>query len=327
MVSSIIDSPSPGATADSGANWQTNGSIVTMRSVAGASENDPPSLVVECGRNRARIVGAPFQESPSAPPPINGPTKLVFEAGDFARAVHGVSHAVAEDNRPALNGILLERQQERQWRLVASDGFRTAIAELTAANDCPDAEPTAILPANAMRIVARSEFFENMVGTVSLEYNADQGLARFAYRDLTVVTHLNAERYPAYQRLAPDTYNAQVVVSREDLRRAIQLGFVFIHFTRKHSSIVLLESHGDELRLRTWKDIANEGEAIAAIAPVRTAGITRFAFQRNYLEDAVHAAGSEFIAIETTDPKSPAVLRDIDGKRMEAVMPAMIQWD
>ena len=308
--------------------FQARDGMATLRSIAAddPANNEPPALFVKCGRNRARLAGAPAQEYPTPPELADDAARLVFETADFVRAVDGVIHAVLDDHlRPALAGALLERPPERPWRLVASNGYRLAIAELTAVSDRgADAETKAILPAKALRIVANA--VREQSGTVTLECDAERGAARFTTRDLTVVGPLVAEQFPEYRRLEPDAYQARVLASREDLLQALDFCNIFARDQGYHC-LVLLETHGDELRLRTWRDRKHVGKARAAFVPLSITGHTRFALRHNFLKDAVRAAGSEFIAIETTDPKSQAALRDVDGKRVEVVMPAMIQWD
>ena len=215
---------------------------VTIRSVCPASKDEPPSLDIERGRSRSRVLGAPAGEFRPAPP-VNGKSNLVLDARELARVVDSVIHAAGKDeSRPVLTGTLLE-YKPGQLRLVAADGFRLAIAKSTTATG-NDANIDAIIPASTMRIVA--DAVRNRSGTVDLELALDQGRAQFKIPNLTVITHLLLGSFPHYRQLVPDRYAAQALVDRDELRRAVDICAVF---ARSGSNIIRLVSHGDELQM------------------------------------------------------------------------------
>ena len=201
--------------ADLAGSLRDGDGFVTMRSVCPASKDEPPSLDIERGRSRSRVLGAPAGEFRPAPP-VNGKSNLVLDARELARVVDSVIHAAGKDeSRPVLTGTLLE-YKPGQLRLVAADGFRLAIAKSTTATG-NDANIDAIIPASTMRIVA--DAVRNRSGTVDLELALDQGRAQFKIPNLTVITHLLLGSFPHYRQLVPDRYAAQALVDRDELRR------------------------------------------------------------------------------------------------------------
>ena len=302
--------------ADLAGSLRDGDGVVTMRSVCPASKDEPPSLDIERGRSRSRVLGAPAGEFRPAPP-VNGKSNLVLDARELARVVDSVIHAAGKDeSRPVLTGTLLE-YKPGQLRLVAADGFRLAIAKSTTATG-NDTNIDAIIQASTMRIVA--DAVRNRSGTVELELALDQGRAQFKIHNLTVITHLLLGTFPEYCQLVPDRYAAQALVDRDELRRAVDICAVL---ARSGSNIIRLESHGDELRLSSRsEEVGNTEVAI----PAEMTGHTRIAFNCRYLRDIANAPGSDFIAIETTNPSSPGVFRDEDGRKMELVMPMYVQW-
>jgi len=292
-------------------------SIVTMRSVCPAPEDDPPLLVIECGRSRSHIRGAPAGEFPPDPP-VNGQSCLALDARELAKVVDSVIHAAGKDeSRPVLTGALLEHQQG-EWRLIAADGFRLAIAKSTITSD-NGADIAAVVPSGTMRIVA--DAVRNRSGTVEFDLAPDQGRAQFKIHNLTVITQLLQGAFPKYRLLVPDSHRAQVVVNRDEMRRAVRRCGVF---ARPGQNIVRLESHGDAL-LHLSVRSEKLGSALAAIVPAKMTGHTRIAFNYLYLRDIANSPGSDFIAIETNDPSDPAVFRDEDGHKLEVVMPMRLQ--
>ena len=302
--------------ADLAGSLRDGDGVVTMRSVCPASKDEPPSLDIERGRSRSRVLGAPAGEFRPAPP-VNGKSNLVLDARELARVVDSVIHAAGKDeSRPVLTGTLLE-YKPGQLRLVAADGFRLAIAKSTTATG-NDTNIDAIIQASTMRIVA--DAVRNRSGTVELELALDQGRAQFKIHNLTVITHLLLGTFPEYCQLVPDRYAAQALVDRDELRRAVDICAVL---ARSGSNIIRLESHGGELRLSSRsEEVGNTEVAI----PAEMTGHTRIAFNCRYLRDIANAPGSDFIAIETTNPSSPGVFRDEDGRKMELVMPMYVQW-
>ena len=302
--------------ADLAGSLRDGDGVVTMRSVCPASKDEPPSLDIERGRSRSRVLGAPAGEFRPAPP-VNGKSNLVLDARELARVVDSVIHAAGKDeSRPVLTGTLLE-YKPGQLRLVAADGFRLAIAKSTTATG-NDANIDAIIPASTMRIVA--DAVRNRSGTVDLELALDQGRAQFKIPNLTVITHLLLGTFPKYRQLVPDSYAAQALVDRDELRRAVDICAVF---ARSGSNIIRLVSHGDELQMFS----RSEEVGITEVAiPAEMTGHTQIALNCRYLKDIANAPGSDLIAIETINPSSPGTFRDEDGRKTEVVMPMYVQW-
>ena len=292
-------------------------SIVTMRSVCPTSEDEPPLLVIECGRSRSHIVGAPADEFPPDPP-VNGQSSLALDTRELSRVVDSVIHAAGKDeSRPVLTGTLLE-YKPGQLRLVAADGFRLAIAKSTITSD-NGADIAAVIPSRTMRIVA--DAVRNRSGTVEFVLAPDQSRAQFKIPNLTVITQLLQGAFPKYRLLVPDSHRAQVVVNRDEMRRAVRRCGVF---ARPGHNIVRMESHGDALLHLSFRS-AELGNALAPIVPAKMTGHTQIAFNYLYLRDIANAPGSDFIAIETNDPSDLAVFRDEDGRKLEVVMPMRLQ--
>ena len=291
--------------------------VVTMRSVCPASKDEPPSLDIERGRSRSHIAGTRADEFPPDPP-VNGQSSLALDTRELARVVDSVIHAAGKDeSRPVLTGTLLE-YKPGQLRLVAADGFRLAIAKSTITSD-NGADIAAVVPSGTMRIVA--DAVRNRSGTVEFVLAPDQSRAQFKIHNLTVITQLLQGEFPKYRLLVPDSHRAQVVVNRDEMRRAVRRCGVF---ARPGQNIIRLESHGDallHLSIRSEK----LGSALAAIVPAKMTGHTQIAFNYLYLRDLANAPGSDFIAIETNDPSDPAVFRDEDGRKLEVVMPMRLQ--
>ena len=292
-------------------------SIVTMRSVCPASEDYSPLLVIECGRSRSHIAGTRADEFPPDPP-VNGQSSLALDTRELARVVDSVIHAAGKDeSRPVLTGTLLE-YKPGQLRLVAADGFRLAIAKSTITSG-NGADIAAVVPSGTMRIVA--DAVRNRSGTVEFVLAPDQSRAQFKIHNLTVITQLLQGAFPKYRLLVPDSHRAQVVVNRNEMRRAVRRCGVF---ARPGQNIIRMESHGDAL-LHLSVRSEKLGNALAPIVPAKMTGHTQIAFNYLYLRDLANAPGSDFIAIETNDPSDPAVFRDEDGRKLEVVMPMRLQ--
>ena len=302
--------------ADLAGSLRDGDGVVTMRSVCPASKDEPPSLDIERGRSRSRVLGAPAGEFRPAPP-VNGKSNLVLDARELARVVDSVIHAAGKDeSRPVLTGTLLEYKPGQLW-LVAADGFRLAIAKSTTATG-NGANIAEIIPSSTIRIVA--DAVRNRSGTVELKLAPARGMAQFTIHNLTVITQLLQGTFPSYRQLVPDSYAAQALVDRDELRRAVDICAVF---ARSNSNIIRLESRGDELHLSSRSEEVGNTEVDI---PAKMTGPVQIAFNYRYLMDIVNSPGSNLIAIETTNPSSPGVFRDEGGRKMEVVMPMYVQW-
>ena len=133
--------------------------------------------------------------------------------------------------------------------------------------------------------------------------------------------------FPNYQQLVPDKYDTRATVNREEFIRATRAASIF---AREGSNIVrLMVDVGDEedskvlVQSKSEEVGENKGEVDAEIE----GGEAKIAFSSKYLTEVLNALETNKVALETTTPSSPGVIKPVGNDNyVHVVMPIFVQW-
>jgi DNA polymerase-3 subunit beta len=280
-------------------------------------------LHVSCARNEATVSGMDAADFPPVPAVDDGLT-LQLNPKQFKRAVDQVEFAAAaDDTRPVLTGIhtLAEGQE---LTLAAADGFRLAVHKLPLQQDVPE-RVEVIVPARALREVVR------LIGDddepLMMSFSASRSQVLFKLPSAELVATLIQGTFPNYSQLIPQSYTTRTTLSMKQFLQETRIAAIF---ARDGAGIVRLQVEPDEgtgkliISARAEEigdhrgemDVKVEGEA------------SKIAFNSRYLQDVLQVLDAEEVALETTSPSSPGVLRPIgtDDNYVHVVMPMFVQW-
>ena len=281
-------------------------------------------LHVLCARNDATIAGMDAADFPPVPAVSDGLT-LKLEPKALRRAIAQVQFAAAtDDTRPVLTGIhtLAEGQE---LTLAAADGFRLAVFKLPLSQEVPE-RVEVIIPARAMREMER--LIADEEEPVEMAFNAARSQVLFRLKTVELVATLIQGTFPNYGQLIPQSYTTRATV---DMHQFLQETRIASIFARDGAGIVRLqlepgedgqagkmvvsaraEEIGDH---RGEMDVKIEGEA------------SKIAFNSRYLQDVLQVLDAEKVALETTSPSSPGVIRPLESDNyVHVVMPMFVQW-
>jgi DNA polymerase-3 subunit beta len=162
-----------------------------------------------------------------------------------------------------------------------------------------------------------------------MRLNANRSSVLFRLNAVEMVAQLlNQGAFPNYSQLIPQTYSTRTVVSVSEFLRETRISSIF---SREGSGIVRLQiSPGEDLtpgRLhisaRADEVGDNEGEIDATV----DGEAAKIAFNSKYLQDVLSVLDSGQVALETTSPSSPGVLRPVGSDNyVHVVMPMFVQW-
>jgi DNA polymerase-3 subunit beta len=278
---------------------------------------------LSCARNAASIGGMDPDEFPPIPP-VEGAGAVQLEADRLRTALeHVVFAAATDDSRPVLTGVHFSIGSEG-IRLAAADGFRLAVYTLELAQ--PGAERDVIVPARALTELAR--LLPEATGTVTMTVNAAQTQVLFDLGHATLIANLIQGTFPNYQQLIPTSSTTRTEVAVAEFKQAVRLASIF---ARDGSGIVRLiataGSSGQPGRLvvtaRADEVGNNEGEIDALVDGEEA----RIAFNSRYLIEVLNVLSTDRVAVETTSPSSPGVVRPLGDERyVHVVMPMFVQW-
>ncbi len=282
-------------------------------------------LHISCARNEATIAGMDAADFPPVPSVEDG-LVLRLNPREFKRAISQVEFAAAaDDTRPVLTGVHTLAEDE-QLTLAAADGFRLAVHKLPLQQEVPE-RVEVIIPARALREVIR------LIGDdddpLEMSFNAARSQVLFQLKTAELVATLIHGTFPNYSQLIPQSFTSRVEI---DMRQFLQETRIAAIFARDGAGIVRLQMEPGEDGGPGKMTVSARAEEIGdhrGDVDVKMEGeASKIAFNSRYLQDVLQVLDAEKVALETTSPSSPGVIRPIgtDDSYVHVVMPMFVQW-
>jgi DNA polymerase-3 subunit beta len=282
------------------------------------------TLEVKCARFEARISGVDAKDFPPIPKIDEGiTTKVEVEA--LRQGISQVVFAAAtEESRPVLTGVDAVFDGDL-LTLAAADGFRLAVYKLPIA--VPVSQKTeVIIPARTLAELNR--LMADQEEAVEILVNPNKSQALFRLKNIELVSQLVQGAFPNYAQLIPQSYNTRAVVSVADFERATKTASIF---ARDGSGIVrLVMAPGSELtpgKMTVSARSEEVGDDVGEIDAIVDGEEAKIAFNGKYLTDVLGMLHEAQVAVETTNPSSPGVIRPVGvDNYIHVVMPMFVQW-
>jgi DNA polymerase-3 subunit beta len=282
------------------------------------------TLGLKCARFEARISGVDAKEFPPIPSVDEGITTEV-EVEALRQAINQVVFAAAtEESRPVLTGVCTQFEGNT-LTLAAADGFRLAVFKMPIKNKVSQ-KIEVIIPARTLAELNRLMGDQEETVTITLNPNKSQVLFRLKSTEL--VSQLVQGTFPNYSQLIPKSYNTRVMVNVAEFLRATKTASIF---ARDGSGIVrLVVTPGSESnpgRLAVSARSEEIGDDVGEIDATVEGADAKIAFNGKYLTDVLSVLHESQVALETTNPSSPGLIRPVGtGNYTHVVMPMFVQW-
>ena len=293
-------------------------------------DDQTSGLDLKCARVQAHINGQDADDFPAIPSVTEG--VIVRVAPDVLRdAISRVAFAAAtEDSRPVLTGIKVEISGD-SFTFAAADGFRLAVYEGKLSEPIADSESLDfIIPARALLEVNR--LIGGQSDPVEFTVTQQKSQAMFRMDNVELVSQLIQGTFPNYKQLVPESYDTRAVVNQGAFLQATRTASIF---ARDGSGIVRLNVTTDDDEQAVGKLLVssraeelgdNTGELDAQVEGDEA----KIAFNSKYLSDVLDVLGDGEVAMETTTPSSPGVIKPATDseayKYTHVVMPMFVQW-
>ena len=289
-----------------------------------SSSSQPKGIEISCARFEAHINGQDAEDFPPIPTVETGVIGKVAPAVLKEAIGRVVFAAATEDSRPVLTGIKVEISGQ-DFTFAAADGFRLAVYKGKLSEPISE-EIAFIIPARALSEVAR------LIGTqeevIEFTVTPSKSQALFRLDNVEIVSQLIQGTFPNYTQLIPQTYGTRVIVDLEEFLRATRTASIF---ARDGSGIVRVQMKGGENGSGGKVSISSRAEEIGDNQGDIDAKVegdeSKIAFNSKYLTEVLDVLGKGEVALETTTPSSPGVLKPLDNKDyIHVVMPMFVQW-
>lgn len=287
------------------------------------------TLSLKCGRFEARISGIDAKDFPPIPRVDDALTTKV-EVDAIREAInHVVFAAATEESRPVLTGVDAQFEKD-MLTLAAADGFRLAVYKLPLASPV-DTKVEVIIPARTLAELSR------LIGdggeAVDITVNASRGQVLFRLKDTELVSQLIQGSFPQYNQLIPQGFpqssGTRVEVDVAQFLRATKTASIF---ARDGSGIVRLEVLPESeapARLKISARSEEIGDDECKIDAQVEGKEAKIAFNGKYLMDVLGVLRESKVALETTSPSSPGVIRPVPtggDNYVHVIMPMFVQW-
>ena len=282
------------------------------------------TLGLKCARFEARISGVDAKDFPPIPNVDDGVTTEV-EVDALRLAINQVVFAAAtEESRPVLTGVCTQFEGNT-LTLAAADGFRLAVYKMPVKNKVAQ-KTEVIIPARTLAELNR--LMTDQDETVKITLNPNKSQVLFRLKSTELVSQLVQGNFPNYSQLIPKSYNTRVKVNVADFLRATKTASIF---ARDGSGIVrLVVTPGSESgpgRLAVSARSEEIGDDVGEIDATIEGADSKIAFNGKYLMDVLGVLKESQVALETTNPSSPGLIRPVGSdKYTHVVMPMFVQW-
>jgi DNA polymerase-3 subunit beta len=273
-----------------------------------ASENE---VEISAGRSRFVVRTYPIEDFPASPPSSAGGVDL--PAQGLAEALRQVVRAASgDDARPLLTGVLIAAEGDG-IRLVATDSYRLAMRDLTAASPLPPGTDQILVPARALgelqRLLPSKEPSKDTDanGGTTVGFSVGDLDATFTVSGVCVSTRLLDGKFPDCRQLIPPGYPNQLRVGKEALLDALRRVRLLV---RDNTTPVRLSMRpgGVELTVVS-QEVGHASEDVDADYEGEEHSV---AFNPSYLIDGVEAVLGDEIVLEALDSGKPATVRAPD---------------
>ena len=291
------------------------------------SAAQPLNLSLNCARFEAHINGQDADDFPPIPTVDEGAVGRI-DATVMRDAIGRVAFAAAtEDSRPVLTGIKVEMTGD-SFTFAAADGFRLAVYEGKLAEPISD-DISFIVPARALQEVNR--LIGSQSSPVEFTITPARSQALFRLDNIELVSQLVQGTFPNYRQLIPEQCDTRTVVTHESFMQATRAAATF---ARDGSGIVRLNmtsgEDGGEGKLAVSSRAEELGDNVGEIDAHVDGDDAKIAFNSRYLGEVLDVLSGGDVALETTTPSSPGVIKPAAGSENHSythvVMPMFVQW-
>jgi DNA polymerase III subunit beta len=267
-------------------------------------------LAVRTPRGRFALPILDVERHPGVP----APPAVAGQVGRaFARALLAVAGAASKDDAlPLFSGVRM-RGIGTTLRLVATDRYRLAVAELPW-RSAASGELDVLIPATFAAEIARQA-----AGVPELTLHADPNRAAVTWTDTSIGTALLATPFPDETRYLGTTGDARLEVAADELLAAVRR----VGLYADGRGAITLELADGEVRVRGGgADLGEADESVKATV----AGHLGQTYRARYLVDALRVFAGQTVAIDIKTGLRSTVLRPTDPDALDlhyVVMPIL----
>jgi DNA polymerase-3 subunit beta len=255
---------------------------------------------ITCGRSKTRMAGMSresFPELPQIPEPL-GEVSVKALSSMIARTSFAIS---MEESRFTLNGALLLLRPEGMT-MVATDGHRLAYVDNNAQASGALTAFRALVPRKAMAEIVK--LAGESADEAKVVIAGDDNHLFFRIGERLLITRKLTGNFPDYERVLPQGETHQALLSREEVRSAIER---VAQFADERSRSIRVQFAAGELRI--YSSSVETGESEESVPADYSGPDLEVGFNAQYLLEFLRAVPQPQVAFQLKDQKSAGELR------------------
>ena len=271
-------------------------------------------LLVKAGKSRFSLQTLPAEDFPRLAKPSGEAARFSLPQKALRRLLSLVQYAMAQqDIRYYLNGLLMV-VEDKQLKVVATDGHRLAYASLKLDAELPRQE--VIVPRKTVLELAK--LLADSDDPVKIELSATQ--AAFSFGSVDLVSKLVDGKFPDYTRVIPTQHQNKLQTDREVLRQALQRAAILsnekfrgVRWVLEPDTLKIVSSNAEQEEAHEELEVKYSGDALD------------IGFNVNYLLDVLNNVPGAAVECAFGDSSSSALLSYASEKDFKyVVMPMRI---
>lgn len=249
-----------------------------------------------------KIASVPSDEFPKLPA-VNTKKEIKIGAEQLVTMVKKTTFASSDDEtRPALNGVLWQTKGDRM-QMVATDGHR--LAKMSMENTkLKGLYDDVIVPPKVLNLIPKFVTDESQeVGVIFGETNIIFNLG-----DIVLTSRLIEGPYPNFEQVIPTSNDKKMIVSKEDLARAVRRVSILsnalthqVKFSLKGSSLTLSTTNAD---------VGGEGKEVLECD--YSGDDIELGYNANYINDILGKLDGEEAVFELSSSVSAGIIYSPD---------------
>jgi DNA polymerase III subunit beta len=271
-------------------------------------------LLVKAAKSRFSLQTLPAEDFPKLAKPAGDAARFALSQKALRRLLGLVQYAMAQqDIRYYLNGLLM-LVEERELKVVATDGHRLAYAALKLDTDLPRQE--VIVPRKTVLELAK--LLGDSDDPVKIELSATQ--AAFSFGSVELISKLVDGKFPDYTRVIPTQHKNVLRIERDALRQALQRAAILsnekfrgVRWVLADGSLKIVSSNAEQEEANEELEVQYSGDALD------------IGFNVNYLLDVLNNVSGSALECAFGDSSSSALVSFSSEKDFKyVVMPMRI---
>lgn len=227
-----------------------------------------------------------------------------------------VFSAAQESSRPALSGILLDKEKN-EVIMIATDGYRLSLQKNVFKTKEELGKPL-VIPSRILREILS---FKEEDDQLKIYVSEKNNQVLFELGETTLVGRLIEGEFPEYQKIIPTEFNTKVYFSKDELLNAIKICSVF---ARETANIIKFTIEKNKIIVSA--NSPSVGEDTVEVEAKTEGEENEIAFNAKYVLDLLTALQKEDIVFEMTGPLNPGVFKiKEDNSFLHLIMPIRVQ--